>query len=307
VEEIMAIPDFQTLMLPLLRFVADGQEKPFREAVEVIAQEFSLTEAERAELLPSRRAPLFYNRLAWAKAYLKKAGLVDQSKRGVIKISAQGEKLLSSKPQKITLALLQQLPEFQANQNAEDQLDSGKPLSIEPQSGITPEESLERAHETIRKELVDEILGTVKKCSPAFFENLVVQLMLKMGYGGSRQEAGRAVGRTGDGGIDGIINEDRLGLDAIYLQAKRWEGTVGRPEIMRFVGALAGQRASKGVFITTSSYSQEAKEYAASSQYKVVLLDGYRLADLMIEHNLGVSVEAVYQVKKLDSDFFSDE
>jgi restriction system protein len=166
---------------------------------------------------------------------------------------------------------------------------------------------MEAANIQLRAALADEVLERVKACPPAFFEQLVLQLLIRMGYGGSREEAGRAVGRSGDGGIDGIINEDRLGLDAIYLQAKRWEGVVGRPEIMKFVGALAGQRANKGVFITTSWYTQEAKDYASSSQYKVVLIDGARLADLMIEHDLGVSVAATYQLKRIDSDFFADE
>ena len=172
---------------------------------------------------------------------------------------------------------------------------------------LTPEESIERAHLSLRKDLARELLESIMQCSPAFFELLIIKLMIKMGYGGSREEAGQAVGRSGDGGIDGIINEDRLGLDAIYLQAKRWEGVIGRPEIMKFVGALAGQRATKGVFITTSWFTQDAKDYALSSQYKVVLIDGERLADLMIEHDLGVSVAATYQLKRIDSDFFSEE
>ena len=182
------------------------------------------------------------------------------------------------------------------------------PTAIDiPEASVTPQEAIEQAHQALRRALADEVLASVKSCSPVFFEQLVVQLMIKMGYGGSRQEAGQAVGKSGDGGIDGIINEDRLGLDSIYLQAKRWEGVVGRPEIMKFVGALAGQRATKGVFITTSSFTQEAKAYAASSQYRLVLIDGARLADLMVEHDLGVSVAAIYHLKRLDSDFFSEE
>lgn len=166
---------------------------------------------------------------------------------------------------------------------------------------------MEAAYVRAQAALADEVLERVKACPPAFFERLVVQLLIRMGYGGSRAEAGRAVGRSGDGGIDGIINEDRLGLDAIYLQAKRWDGVVGRPEIMKFVGALAGQRATKGVFITTSWFTQDAKDYAASSHYKLVLIDGERLAHLMIEHDLGVSVVATYPLKRVDSDFFAEE
>lgn len=170
-----------------------------------------------------------------------------------------------------------------------------------------PEVRLEALKREFDSALAAEILERLKSCSPAYFERLVVQLMIRMGYGGSREEAGQAVGRSGDGGIDGIINEDRLGLDAIYLQAKRWDGVVGRPEIMRFVGALAGQRATKGVFISTSRFTQEAKDYASASQYKLVLMDGERLADLMIEHGLGVSVTTTYHLKRIDSDFFSEE
>lgn len=304
----MAIPDFQTLMLPLLMVAVDGKEHDFRDTVEVISQQFNLTEEERAVLLPSGRAPLFYNRLAWAKTYLKKAGALDQPKRGVIKITERGRQLLSSNPASIDLKMLMQSTGFTQLRETESALSSEEVvLTVDTPIGVSPEESIERAHELIRQELASEVLGTVKKCTPEFFERLVVQLLITMGYGGSQQEAGKAVGRSGDGGIDGIINEDRLGLDAIYLQAKRWEGVVGRPEIMKFVGALAGQRATKGVFITTSGYTKEAKEYTLTSQYKIVLIDGARLADLMIEHNLGVSVAATYQLKRIDSDFFADE
>ncbi len=302
----MAIPDFQTLMLPLLKVAGDGKEHDFRDTVEVISQQFNLTEEERAVLLPSGRAPLFYNRLAWAKTYLKKAGALDQPRRGVIKITERGRQVLSSNPISIDLKMLMQNTGFTQVREAESALDEVT-LPVDTPAGISPEESIERSHELIRQELASEVLSTVKKCSPEFFERLVVQLLITMGYGGSQREAGKAVGRSGDGGIDGIINEDRLGLDAIYLQAKRWEGVVGRPEIMKFVGALAGQRATKGVFITTSGYTKEAKEYALTSQYKIVLIDGVRLADLMIEHNLGVSVAATYQLKRIDSDFFADE
>jgi restriction system protein len=304
----MAIPDFQTLMLPLLKVAGDGKEHDFRDTVELISQQFNLTEEERTVLLPSGRAPLFYNRLAWAKTYLKKAGAIDQPRRGVIKITECGRQILISNPVSIDIKMLMQNTGSTQVREAESALNNDEvTLTVEAPIGISPEESIERSHELIKQELASEVLATVKICSPEFFERLVVQLLIKMGYGGSRQEAGKAVGRSGDGGIDGIINEDRLGLDAIYLQAKRWEGVVGRPVIMKFVGALAGQRATKGVFITTSGYTKEAKEYALTSQYKIVLIDGARLADLMIEHNLGVSVAATYQLKRIDSDFFADE
>lgn len=304
----LAIPDFQTLMLPLMRFIEDGKPYAMRDATTAIGAQFQLSEAEWAQMLPSGRAPLFYNRLAWAKTYLKRAGLIEQPSRGVISISSSGRQLLSLNPPKIDLKLLQKQPGYLQNKDAgSDRVPGGGEASDEVATSETPEEAMERSHLQLRQELAADVLDSVKRCSPSFFENLVVQLLIKMGYGGSREEAGRAVGKSGDGGIDGIINEDRLGLDAIYLQAKRWEGVVGRPEIMKFVGALAGQRANKGVFITTSWYTQEAKEYANQSQYKVVLIDGPRLADLMIEHDLGVSVAATYQLKRIDSDFFADE
>ena len=301
----MAIPDFQSLMLPLMQLIADGQPHEMRLATETLGQQFQLTPAEWQEMLPSGRAPLFYNRLAWAKTHLKKAGLIEQPRRGVIAISARGKQVLASKPSRIDIRLLQTFPEYR--QPLSGSLPESPSIAQTPASELSPEETLESAFLVLRRELADDVLLNVKQCSPQFFEELVVKLLLRMGYGGSREEAGQTVGRSGDGGIDGIINEDRLGLDAIYLQAKRWEGVVGRPDIMRFVGALAGQRANKGVFITTSWFTQEARDYAASSQYKVVLIDGARLADLMIEHDLGVSVAATYQLKRIDSDFFADE
>jgi restriction system protein len=292
-------------MLPLMELIADGQPHEVRVATDRLGQQFQLTPAEWQEMLPSGRAPLFYNRLAWAKTHLKKAGLIDQPKRGVIVISDRGKQVLAKKPARIDIRLLQTFPEYRQPLAGS----TPEPLLVvdTPTSALSPEEALEDAFLVIRRALANDVLANVKQCDPQFFESLVVKLLLRMGYGGSREEAGQTVGRSGDGGIDGIINEDRLGLDAIYLQAKRWEGVVGRPEIMKFVGALAGQRANKGVFITTSWFTQEAKDYASTSQYKVVLIDGARLADLMIEHDLGVSVAATYQLKRIDSDFFADE
>ena len=303
----MAIPDFQSLMLPLMELIGDGKPHEVRTATDTLGKQFQLTETEWQEMLPSGRAPLFYNRLAWAKTHLKKAGLIDQPRRGVIVISERGKQVMASKPARIDLRLLQTFPAYRQPLAGSAAEPTEPAVPPETAGAMSPEEVLESAYAVLRRELVTDVLTNIKQCSPPFFEDLVVKLLLKMGYGGSREEAGRAVGRSGDGGIDGIINEDRLGLDAIYLQAKRWEGVVGRPEIMKFVGALAGQRASKGVFITTSWYTQEAKDYASNSHYKVVLIDGARLADLMIEHDLGVSVAATYQLKRIDSDFFSDE
>lgn len=308
----MAIPDFQSTMLPLMRIASDRNTHMFRDAVGSLANEYGLSDEERSEMLPSGGAPLFYNRLAWAKTHLKMAGLLELPQRGAFRITEAGAQLIAQTPARIDLALLRKYPAYLlARTGGEADVISALPVAqMNPSQQTvesTPEEAIEQAHFLLRRELAQEVLASIMKCTPAFFERLIVQLMINMGYGGSRHEAGKTVGRSGDGGIDGIINEDRLGLDAIYLQAKRWEGVVGRPEIMRFVGALAGQRATKGVFITTSRYTQEAQDYASNSQYKVVLMDGDRLANLMIEHDLGVSVASTYQLKRIDSDFFSEE
>ena len=305
----MAIPDYETLMLPLLSRLADGETRVLKDVMAELANVFELSPEDRAQLLPSGGTLTFASRVGWAKTYLKKAGLVQQPKRGLVQITDQGQAALAQKPARIDVKFLEQFSEFLDFRNASRErpalagADDVLPLS----SDLTPDEVIDAAYQRSVFALADEVLERVKACSPIYFERLVVQLLIKMGYGGSREEAGKAVGRSGDGGIDGIINEDRLGLDAIYLQAKRWEGVIGRPEIMKFVGALAGQRATKGVFITTSWFTQDAKDYALSSQYKVVLIDGERLADLMIEHDLGVSVAATYQLKRIDSDFFSEE
>lgn len=301
----MPIPDFQSLMLPLMNLIADEKEHAIRDATLTIGQQFNLSESEWAEMLPSGRAPLFYNRLAWAKTHLKKAGLIDQPRRGVIVISERGRQVLSTRPTNIDLRLLEQFPQttqpILANNTAAVD-------STESVVSASPEEVLERAHAEISQELADELIETIKQCSPEFFERLVVKLLLNMGYGGSQIEAGKAVGRSGDGGIDGVINEDRLGLDAIYIQAKRWEGSVGEGPIRDFKGALDAKGASKGVFITTSTFTPAAVAAAKNSRsYRIVLIDGVRLAQLMIEHDLGVSITATYQLKKIDSDFFADE
>jgi restriction system protein len=304
----MAIPDFQSLMLPLLKVVADGREYCLRDAVELLAQEYQLTDAERQQLLPSGRYPTFDNRIAWAKTYLKKAGLIDQPRRAFFQITERGREVLKSSPGSINMKFLERFPEYVAFKESTEQVESQQHI-VQPSSAQneTPEELIEGGARTIRKELAGEILQRIKGCSPAFFERLVVELLVSMGYGGTRQDAGRAVGRSGDEGIDGVIHEDRLGLDMIYLQAKRWEGVVGRPEIHKFVGALQGQRAKKGVFITTSDFTKEAVEYVRNIDNKVVLINGNFLASLMIDHNVGVSLAATYQIKKIDSDYFLEE
>jgi restriction system protein len=301
----MSIPDYQTCMLPLLKFYADGQEHKFREAVEVLIKDFKLTEEERRELLPSGQQEVFDNRIGWARTYMKKAGLLEATRHGFNRITQRGLEVLKQKPQRIDVRFLAQFQEFQewrALRHAKSE------ESSEPESNDkTPEESLELAYQRIRNDLAADLLQRLKTCSPAFFERLVVEVIVKMGYGGTRKDAGKAIGRSGDGGIDGIIKEDKLGLDAIYIQAKRWENTVGRPEIQKFVGALTGLRAKKGLFITTSNFSSDADDYVSRIDAKVVLIDGETLAQLMIEHNVGVSTVNTYEVKKVDSDYFSEE
>lgn len=307
----MTIPDYQTLMLPVLRLASDGNEHKFSKAVEELADEFNLSTEERNELLPSGSQAVFNNRVGWARSYLKQAGLLASPKRGFFTITQQGAELLATNPSRIDAPTLEQFPEFiefksrKKERGEEDQTELLQ--TSEQESTLTPEDSLASAYNKLRSALESEILVAVKESSPSFFERVVVDLLVKMGYGGNRQDAGRALGKSGDGGIDGIINEDRLGLDVIYIQAKRWEGVVGRPEIQKFAGALQGQRARKGVFITTSSFTKEAREYASVIETKIILIDGEHLSKLMAEHNVGVSTVGQYEVKKLDSDYFDND
>lgn len=304
----MAIPNFQMLMRPLLEFAKDGGNHTLAEARGHLASVFSLSQIEMDELLPSGRQRRFDNRVAWAKVYLEQAGLLHSPKRGQFLITQEGSEFLPRSPQKITIAVLDQFDKFRIFR---DSSKSGKEVkqtaSTEHEPEETPEELLEQSFQRIQGELAASVLDQVKNGSPAFFENLVVELLLKMGYGRNRVDAGKAIGKSGDEGIDGIISEDRLGLEAIYIQAKRWAGTVGRPEIQKFVGALHGKRARKGVFITTGVFSSEARDYVSHIDPRVVLIDGVQLAEYMIELNLGVSVKAAYEVKRIDTDFFVEE
>ncbi len=297
-------------MLPVLKLAADGKEHKFSQAVEELADAFRLTTEERNELLPSGSQAVFNNRVGWARSYLKQAGLLASPKRGFFTITQNGTELLAKNPTRINASILEKYPEFIEFKNRKkDKSESESEIvpPFEQESTLTPEDALASAYNKLRSALESEILSSVKEASPSFFERVVVDLLVKMGYGGNRQDAGRALGKSGDGGIDGIINEDRLGLDVIYIQAKRWEGVVGRPEIQKFAGALQGQRARKGVFITTSSFTKEAKEYASIIDSKIILIDGEHLSKLMAEHNVGVSTVGQYEVKKLDSDYFDNE
>lgn len=305
----MAIPDYQTLMLPVLKLASDRAEHKFSQAVEVLADEFSLSPEERNELLPSGSQAVFNNRVGWARSYLKQAGLLESPRRGYFKISETGLKFLNTNPPKIDSSVLEQFPdfiEFKNRKRDKSEKNDVSEVSTKQWEAQTPEDSLAFAYSKLRSSLESEILTSVKEASPSFFERLVVDLLVKMGYGGNRKDAGKALGKSGDGGIDGIINEDRLGLDVIFIQAKRWEGTVGRPEIQKFAGALQGQRAKKGVFITTSSFTKEAREYVSNIEVKIILIDGDLLSSLMVDHNVGVSTVGQYEVKKLDSDYFDE-
>lgn len=302
----MAIPDYQTCMLPFLRHLADGADHTLRDTEESLAQHFRLTPAERAERLPSGQQAVFRNRVGWARTYLKKAGLLESPKRAVFRITERGMTTLASNPERIDVKVLEQFPEFIEFRDASRSEGGATAAGELPPATTTPEESIELAHQSLREQLAAELLRRILGCSPTFFEQLVVELLVKMGYGGSRKDAGERIGQTGDDGIDGIIKEDRLGLDTLFIQAKRWQGPVGRPEIQKFVGALQGQRAKKGVFITTSNYTAEATDYAGRIDTKVVLIDGKQLAGLMIDFDVGVAPAATYTVKRIDSDYFED-
>lgn len=247
----MAIPDFQSIMLPLLELAGDNQVHQVHDAVASLAQEFELTDEERQERIPSGRVSRFHNNVTWARTYMKKAGLLEDPNRGRFRITDRGRKVLADRPDAVNRKFLQQFDEF--NKFIGKQPSGSGPAQPDPE--LTPEQAIHASYQTLRHALAIDLLEQVKQASPAFFERLVVDVLVGMGYGGSRREAGEAIGRAGDEGIDGIIKEDRLGLDIIYIQAKRWESTVSRPEVQRFAGALQGKKARKGVFITTSSFS----------------------------------------------------
>lgn len=302
----MAVPDYQSIMLPLLKFAGDKEEHTIREAIDHIAEVFKMSEEDKKEVLPSGQQFIIDNRVGWARTYLKKAGLLDSPRRGYFKITDLGVDVLKKEPKEINVNFLEQFPEFIEFRNAKKDKDDAVEEK-ETDTDKTPQELLESGYQKIKKSLSDELLTMVKQSSPRFFEKLIVELLLAMGYGGSRKDAGQAVGQSGDGGIDGIIKEDKLGLDVIYLQAKRWENVVGSKEIRNFVGSLVGQKATKGVFITTSGFTKDALEYIKSITHKVILIDGEMLTNLMIENNIGVSRVSSYDVKKIDSDYFVEE
>lgn len=306
----MAIPDYQTLMLPVLRATSDGREHQMKELISLLIDKYDMTEEEKTQLLPSGTAHVFGSRVAWAKTYLKQAGLLSSPRRGVFIITASGKELLAKNPPSIDNNTLNDYKAFrdfrERSRTSDSDTNTSQPVAELPLEQ-TPEDAMAAAYKRLRSELEAELLEQVSKASPTFFEQVVVDLVVAMGYGGSRQDAGRAIGKSGDGGVDGIIKEDKLGLDAIYLQAKRWEATVGRPEIQKFAGALQGLRATKGIFITTSSYSRDALEYVQQIASKIILIDGKTLVRYMVEHNVGVSTVGRYEIKSVDSDYFEME
>jgi restriction system protein len=304
----MAVPDFQTIMLPLLKYASDGKEHTMKETRDALARELSLSEEDLSEMLSSGSMTTWANRVAWAKTYFSKMGIFDNVRRGVYRITESGKDVLKIAPKRITLNFLKEKfpEEFNAFRNLNNKK-TNEEKNISNEIDKTPEELLESAYNEIHQSIAKDILDRVIQNSPEFFERLVVRLLVAMGYGGDFADAASVVGKSHDGGIDGIIKEDRLGLDNIYIQAKRWaENTVGAPEIQKFIGALHGKHAKKGIYITTSGFSEEAKKYAQKIDSHIVLIDGKTLAGYMIDFNVGVSIERSYEIKELDEDFFDE-
>ena len=300
----MPIPTMYDLTLPILKSLNDGKRHDSSALLNHLAQHFKLQATEINERTSSGRNRLA-NRISWTRMELRNAGLLEYMDGGASRITERGRKVLADNPTRIDKTFLNQFEEYR-DVLEKDTAEPDKKL-LDKEDEDTPEENLKAAYDTIRSYLANEILEMVKNSSPSFFERLVVDVLVGMGYGGSREEAGKAVGGVGDGGIDGIINEDRLGLDVIYIQAKRWESPVGSPQIRNFVGALAGQKAGKGVFITTSSFTQDAREFVKTVGTRIILIDGRQLSDFMIDYNVGVTTEAVYELKRIDTAYFKDE
>ena len=302
----MTIPDFQTIMLPFLKFSGDGKMHSFLEATDALAKEFKLTPEEIDTLIPSGQQR-FANRVGWAKTHLKKAGLIDYPQRGQFQITQRGFDVLKDTPKAIDMKFLMQFPEFIEFRKTH-QVDGGKKKVVELANQLPPEETIDVAYQEIRAGLADDLLEYVIKCSPAFFEKLVVDLLVAMGYGGTHENAARAVGKSGDDGIDGIIDEDKLGLDSIYIQAKRYQrdSKIGAHYLRDFIGALQGCKATKGVFLTTAGFTKDAVDFVSKVQSRVILIDGQKLANLMIDFSIGVSTRFHYEIKQLDTDYFGE-
>lgn len=311
----MPIPDYQSLMLPVLRLAAEG-EKRVADVEDRIADDLGLTAEEREELLPSGRQRVLHNRIHWAKFYMSKAGLIASPARGRFVATDAGRALLAQNPERVDVKLLLKRPEFRefykSSNNAGADTDSSQG-EIESRdlgsTSVTPEEQIEASYQAVVAALRADLLDRIGQNSPAFFEGLIVDLLVAMGYGGSHKSAAAQLGRSGDGGVDGVVNEDRLGLDRVYVQAKRYAATnsIGRPDVQAFVGSLVGLGATKGVFVTTSTFSPQARDFVKHLSQRVILIDGRQLADLMIEHGVGVRVSRAIEFKRLDEDFFAEE
>lgn len=304
----MAMPEFQTFILPVLRATSDGADHTLADVREAVAREMRLSAEDLAELVTSGRKTRFADRTGWAKAYLAAAGLLESPSRAKFHITNAGRELLAKNLPRIDVAVLRRYPSFQRFGNRSTAAEDGgsRALDVVSESNVTPFEAMEVAHRTLQAGLVEEVLTQVKSMSPAFFENLVVQLMIRLGYGGA-EGRGTRIGRPGDGGVDGVISEDKLGLDVVCLQAKRWANSVGRPEVQAFVGSLEGYRARKGVMITTSSFTADARAYVENIEKRVSLIDGPLLAALMVETGLGITLEKSYVLNRLDVGFFVEE
>lgn len=306
----MSVPGFQDLTLPVLRAFEDGQEHSSREVRDRVALRLGLSQQDLGETLPSGKQTRYANRAAWAHVYLKQAGLIDSPRRGIYRITERGRQVLSAPPARIDIPFMMQFPEmvaFRSKRSDGGETDAGGEGSDGQGEILTPDEQIRVGYQQLKESLAVQLLARVQQASPRFFEELVVELLVRMGYGGSHEDAARVVGRGGDEGIDGIIKEDRLGLESIYVQAKRWQGAVGRPIIQQFAGALQGQRARKGVLITTSNFTREAADYAKGLQNTIVLIDGTQLAELMIDFGVGVSDVETIRLKRLDEDYFAEE
>ena len=302
----VAVPDFQTLMRPLLAETEDGTEHAIAEIRDVLAEQFTLTDADLAERISSGRARKFQNRVGWAATYLYHCGLLEWPRRAHYKITDRGRQVLGQNPDRVDLAALRQFPEFDEFTRQPPRTDGRAGDGTGPEETETPAERIEAAYQELRSALVDNVLERVREQSWQFFEDLVLRVLRAMGYGGPRGTA-EHLGQSGDQGVDGVVREDALGFDLIHVQAKKWANNVQRPDVHRFYGALTGQRATKGVFITTSAFSPQAREYAESVTPRIILIDGHQLAELMIDHGVGVAVEQSYEIKRLDLDFFIED
>jgi len=302
----MPVPTYQDFLLPLLQIANDKKEHLLHETIDYLAKQFNLCEENKQELLPSGRQTKLSNRVGWAITYLKKAKLLESGKRGTFSISVRGVDVLKTKPKSIDRKFLERFSEFVEFQNIKQDSDLSEVLLV-TEIDQTPQEIFDNNYQKLIKEVKESLLEQIKGCSPKFFENLVVDLLLSMGYGGSRKDAGEAVGKSSDGGIDGIIKEDKLGLDCIYIQAKRWEASVGRPTVQAFAGSLEGMKARKGVLITTSQFTKEAREYVKIIEKRIILIDGEQLSGFMLEHNVGVTEIQTYTLKKVNFDYFNED